>query len=87
MAEQAKLGDSVWLAVIGKALSYLCLQEAARKEPQKFITVHQRVEFLENLCLSLEDAAVAAGSSAASVRELRRKARSGGGKSHGQKKR
>lgn len=83
MAEQTK--DSVWLSVIGKALAYLCLQEASRKEPNKFDTVNKRVEFLEGLGLNLDDAAAAAGSSGASVRELRRQARTGG-KSHGKKK-
>jgi hypothetical protein len=70
------------LAVIGRALAYLCLQEAARKEPHKFDTVHKRVEFLENFGLSLDDASKVVGSSAASVRELRRR-----GGSRGKKKR
>lgn len=82
MADQSQ--DSIWLSVIGKALAYLCLQEAQRKEPQKFDTVTKRVEFLEGLGLNTDDAAAAAGSSGASVRELRRLARTGG-KSHGKK--
>lgn len=28
--------QATWLPVIGKALAYLCLQEAQRKEPKKF---------------------------------------------------
>ena len=89
IAENTKSADAVWLAVIGKALAYLCLQEAQRKEPHKFDTVNKRVEFLEGLGLSLDDAATAAGSSGASVRELRRIARAGGKKSgaKGKKKR
>lgn len=83
MADETPNGDK-WLAVIGKTLAYLCLQEAQRKEPEKFDTVTKRVEFLEGFGLSLEDAAAAAGSSAASVRELRRQARAGG-KSRGKK--
>jgi DNA-directed RNA polymerase specialized sigma24 family protein len=70
----------VWLPVIGKALAYLCLQEAQRKEPAKFDTVSKRVTFLEGLGLSLSEAAEAAGTSADSVRVLRRRARAGGKK-------
>lgn len=81
MVDQA---DNKWLAVIGKTLAYLCLQEAQRKDPGKFGTVAQRVEFLEGFGLSLDDAAAAAGTSAASVRELRRQARAGG-KNRGKK--
>ena len=62
--------SSAWLPVIGKALAYLCLQEAARKEPDKFDTVLKRVKFLQALGLSRDDAAHAAGSSPASVRVL-----------------
>jgi hypothetical protein len=88
MPEHTKLSETLWLAVIGKALAYLCLQEAARKEPQKFDTVVRRVEFLENLGLSLDDSAVVVGSSGASVRELRRQARAArGAKASGKKKR
>jgi hypothetical protein len=70
----ADQGDAtaVWLPVIGKALAYLCLQEAQKKEPTKFDTVPKRVKFLQGLGLSLAQAAEAAGTTAASVRELRR---------------
>ena len=64
--------QAMWLPVIGKALAYLCLQEAQRKEPEKFGSVLRRVKFLEGLGLSRAHAAEAAGSSAASVRELHR---------------
>jgi hypothetical protein len=74
-----------WLPVIGKALAYLCLQEAQRKEPAKFDSVLKRVNFLKGLGLSRDDAAMAAGSSAASVRVMysqakSRKVRNGGAK-------
>jgi hypothetical protein len=59
-----------WLPVIGKALAYLCLQEAQRKDPKKLDTVLKQVKFLEGLGLSRKDAAEAAGSSAESVRVM-----------------
>lgn len=74
---------NVWLPVIGKALAYLCLQEAQRKEPAKFDTVIKRVKFLEDLGLSIDDAAATAGTTAASVRELRRQQK---GKKNGKAK-
>jgi hypothetical protein len=63
---------AIWLPVIGKALAYLCMQEAEKKEPERFDSVLKRVRFLESLGLSRDDAAEAAGSSAKSVQELRR---------------
>lgn len=63
----------MWLPVIGKALAYICLQEAQRKEPEKFESVLQRVEFLEGLGLTRDHAAQAVGSSAKSVSELHRR--------------
>jgi len=62
--------QATWLPVIGKTLAYLCLQEAQRKNPEKFDTVLKRVKFLEGLGLSSGHAAEAAGSTAASVRQL-----------------
>ena len=62
--------QAVWLPVIGKALAYLCFQEAQRKEPDKFDSVLKRVKFLQSLGLSRADAAEVAGSSPASVQVL-----------------
>jgi len=71
MADKAPVDASAaWLAVIGKALAYLCLQEAQRKDPKKFNTVLKQVKFLQGLGLSRKDAAEAAGSSAESVRVM-----------------
>jgi hypothetical protein len=84
MAQQSD-EQARWLSVIGKALAYLCLQQAATKEPKKFDSVLKRVEFLEGLGLSRDHAAEAAGSSAASVRELHRLRKSGKAK-HGKGK-
>lgn len=69
MAEQDD-AQATWLPVIGKALTYLCLQEALRKQPEKLNSVLKRVKFLQALGLSCNDAANAAGSSVASVTVL-----------------
>jgi hypothetical protein len=66
-----KDAQTTWLPVIGKALAYLCLQEVQRKEPERVDSVLKRVKFLQGLGLSRNDAANAAGSSAASVQVLR----------------
>ena len=65
-------GQSEWLAVIGKSLAYLCLSKAMESDPSKYDTVLKKVAFLEGLGLPRDAAAQAAGSSAASVAELRR---------------
>ncbi len=78
--------QAIWLPVIGKALAYLCLQEAQRKEPEKFDSVLKRVKFLEGLGLRREHAAEAAGSSAESVRVLHRLTKAGRGKNAKAKK-
>jgi hypothetical protein len=75
VADQAD-AQAMWLPVIGRALAYICLLEAQRKEPEKFDSVLKRVKFLEDLGLSRDHAAEAAGSSLASVRELHRRTKS-----------
>lgn len=71
MADNAHVDASAaWLPVIGKALAYLCLQEAQRKDPKNFDTVLKQVKFLQGLGLSRKDAAEAAGSTAESVRVM-----------------
>jgi len=74
--------DSIWMPVIGKALAYLALSKAKEAEPDKFKDLLTRVGFLEGLGLPTKDASVAAGSTAASVSELRRQRRN---KSSGKK--
>jgi antitoxin component HigA of HigAB toxin-antitoxin module len=77
MADNAPVDASAeWLAVIGKALAYLCLQEAQRNSPEKFDTVLKQVKFLQGLGLSRKDAAETAGSSAESVRVMQHKRKS-----------
>lgn len=67
--------SATWLPVIGRALAYLCLQEAQRKEPEKFDTVLKQVKFLQALGLTRDDAALAAGSTPGSVQVLHSRAK------------
>ncbi len=61
--------DTPWLAVIGKALAYLCLSKAIEQQPNKYKrNLPAKVKFLQGLGLSQNDAAEAAGSTAESVR-------------------
>lgn len=71
--DDAGSAEAMWLPVIGRTLAYLCMQEAERAK--KFDGVIDRVDFLEALGLPPADAASAAGSSKASVDELRRRQR------------
>jgi hypothetical protein len=64
--------QTVWLAVIGKALAFLCLTKAKELEPAKFEDVLKNVDFLRGLGLPEKDAAEAAGTSVKSVRILRK---------------
>lgn len=84
MAKEVK--QTEWLAVIGKCLAYLCLEQARKQQPDKFDTVGKKVEFLQGMGLPLADAAYAAGSTPASVAELARRASNKGG-TRGAKKR
>jgi hypothetical protein len=76
----------MWLAVIARSLAFLCLHQVEGKDPKKYDTVLKRVSFLESLGLSREDAALAVGSSKASVDELYRRKEKGGGSGGGKKK-
>jgi len=74
-----------WLSVIAKSLASMCLRQAIRDDSKRFEGVLSRVKFLEGLGLPQDAAAEAAGSSAASVTELRRlaKKKKTGGKGNG----
>jgi predicted thioesterase len=74
-----------WLAVVGKSLAYLCLEQARKLEPAKFDTVGKKVEFLKGMGLPLGDAAYVAGSTPASVYELARQAKKKGATRGGKK--
>jgi len=69
MAENETANATSWLAVIGKALAYLCLSKATEQEPEKYKRdLMAKVKFLRGLGLSQNDAAEAVGSTAESVR-------------------
>jgi hypothetical protein len=71
--DDAASAEAMWLPVIGRTLAYVCMKEPERTK--KFESVLDRVAFLEALGLPPADAAGAAGSSKASVDELRRQQR------------
>jgi hypothetical protein len=77
--------NDAWLAVIGRSLAYMCLRQAEKDDANRFDGVLAKVKFLESLGLPQDAAAEAAGSSAASVAELRRiaKKKKAGGKGNG----
>ncbi|MDO9443100.1 MAG: hypothetical protein Q7T73_19645 [Beijerinckiaceae bacterium] len=64
--------ETVWTAVIARSLAFLCLDKAAQADRPKFKDTLVRVDFLEALGLPTKDAAVGAGSTLASVNELKR---------------
>ena len=72
MAETKSVQD-IWLPVIGNSLAYLCLEKLSERNPTKADSVLKRVSFLEGLGVPAKEAAVAAGSTAESVRVLKAK--------------
>jgi hypothetical protein len=72
--------ETDWLAVVGRCLSYLCLDQAKTQAPDKFNTVKKKVDFLIGMGLPKKDAAYVAGSTPASVAELTRLENNKGGK-------
>jgi hypothetical protein len=60
-----------WLPVIGRGIACLCLADAIRHDPDHFDDTLAKVDFLEALGLSHEDASVCAGSTPGSVRVLK----------------
>lgn len=79
------LGDPNWLAVIGRALAHLCMQQADLKTQ----TIAEKAQFLLGLGLTADDAAEMLGTSSASVKELLRQAKNkkkGGTKGNAGKK-
>lgn len=68
--------ESPWLEVIGKALAYLCVQQAAANEPKRVVDVPAKVGFLESIGMTTEDAARLMGTTANSVKtNLRERAK------------
>jgi hypothetical protein len=70
MLDEDNVSDATWTAVIGKALCYFALSAKHKETP--FKTVSEKVDFLEGLGLPLAAAAEVAGTTKASVVELRR---------------
>jgi len=60
-----------WLAVIGRSMAYLCLEQEKQREPDKFKDVLPKVDFLMTMGLTEKDAAEVAGTNHKSVRDLR----------------
>ena len=71
MADTLPADATPWLAVIGKSLAFLCLEQARARDVKRFEDVLPKVDFLMGLGLSEKDAAEAAGSNHKSVRDLR----------------
>lgn len=63
--------ETDWMAVIGRTLSYLCLEQARKEAPSKFDTVQKKVSFLISMGLPDDAAAYVAGSSPESVNKLK----------------
>jgi hypothetical protein len=59
-----------WLSVIGRSLSYLCLEHARKESPKKFDTVQKKVDFLIDMGLPKDAAAYVVGSTPESVAKL-----------------
>jgi hypothetical protein len=70
--------ETDWLAVIGRTLSYLCLEHARKEAPGKFNTVPKKVDFLVGMGLPKDIAAYVAGSSPGSLAVLEGRLKKGG---------
>lgn len=63
--------ETDWLSVIGRTLSYLCLEHAKKEAPKKFDSVQKKVDFLLEMGLPKDAAAYVAGSTPESVAKLK----------------
>jgi hypothetical protein len=84
LEEEDALQGGSWLAVIAKSLAYISLKTKERERP--FNSVIDRADFLEALGLGTSDAARIAGTTKASVTELRYQARKKKGSKSGKSK-
>ena len=71
--------EQLWLQVIGRALAYLCVQQASKEDPVRFKELLPKVEFLQSIGLSQSDAAELLGSTKNSVQVLMSRKKRGGG--------
>jgi hypothetical protein len=76
---------TTWLPVIARSLARLALAKVMESDREKFSEVLARVDFLEALGFSEKDSVEAAGSTAKSVAELKRKRRNEGNGKRGKK--
>lgn len=77
--------ESRWLEVVGKALAFLCVQQAAQNDPKRVSDLPAKVKFLEDIGMSTNDAAKLMGTTANSVKtNIRQRARQKG--KHGKEK-
>jgi hypothetical protein len=60
--------NSEWLAVIGKALAFLCVQEVSRSDPKRVPDLVAKIKFLEGIGLPTKEAAALMGTTANSVK-------------------
>ena len=74
--------EQTWLAIIGRALAFLCLAEADLRDKD----LATQARFLEGLGLSRRDAAGLLGTTEASLRVLFNRAKRQKGKRRGAKK-
>lgn len=72
--------EQPWLQIIGKALAYLCVQQASKEDPVRFKELLPKVEFLQSIGLSQADAAELLGSSKNSVQVLTSRKKKVGGR-------
>lgn len=80
--------ESPWLEVIGKALAFLCVQQAALNDPKRVADLPAKVKFLEDIGLNTKEAARLMGTTANSVKtNLRRRGRNGAKRGKAKKKR
>jgi hypothetical protein len=70
--------ETDWLAVIGRTLSYLCLEHARKEAPDKFNTVQKKVDFLMGMGLPKDAAAYVSGSTPGSLAVLESRQKKGG---------
>ena len=81
MAEESD--GTAWLPVIGKALTYLCVQHVSQNDPERVASPLDEVKFLEGIGAPKGDAALIPGSTAKSVATLESRKR---GAASGRKK-
>jgi hypothetical protein len=65
--------ETEWMAVVGKALAYFCLQDVIVKDASRVSTLLGKMNFLEGLGIPKNDAAAMLGTTTNSVGVLERR--------------